>query len=515
MQVQICLPPLLLFIQGISAMDYSLGWVITDKEVSLPLNIDTNFYSVNLPPLERVFKIADKNLNSLLETIDNGEIFKSDPQIVDKVYPMNELGIRLKLISNKIMVSIANLRKYLEDTHLGTVFRRQQAITITLDELLPESEFIEASTYIIDLKANKDTMPSSGQEKQFRESLIFHKIESSAAILVSLLDNYNKKLVSYLNTIKYFSGELAPKQLFIQNLLEKKLDSEFKILRVPYFESSPTKVTVILEVALKSNFAKFHRYVGIQYFNQKISHEFFSSKNNSLMEMECLGDHICYPVLTSCTKSIKNNSMEDILKNCDFKKSTKEYDILVSQGIMLNYEPESKDMKDFLKEFDFQPLQYPVLLRFNGCAKLNSNESNVCFSTPNTMIYSKLDTKKLDNLMNPPWYIQLYNNVLSVTRILTYLIFSVTSAIILMISRMTYEFYKYLYARMYYCTRMRREQRQRLRRRARSSERSRSCSKDRSREKRATSRESRERRSKRSNSETCIKTVKIVPDNEI
>ena len=447
MKIQILF--LIIFCSYAYSTDKSLGWVIPDKKVFLPINVQTGFYGIQFPSFETVFKLAEKNLGYLEDTVANGLIFNKENE--GKLYPLRELGIRLNLTSSEIKNTIVTLSEYLKNNEqFGQAYSKQKTIAFTINDLMPEGNFVEFQTYIIDLKMNKDLVPASGDEAQFREGLPFHKLESAASFLANYLTDYNKKLLSFLDMIRLFSGErsdIPKEQLFITQALEKRLNSEFELIRVAYFESSNNQATAILELALVSNYEPFTHLVGVQYQGYRLTNEFFS-RENDLFELECISKYVCYPVVSKCSQAISNNSLAKILTNCNFQVSHQEFDILSSQGILINYEPKSKDIQQFLDQYDFEPDRYPALVQFNGCANFNKNQSKICFSTPNKIVYSRILSNDLAKYINPLWYTKLYNNLTDIPTILTFMILVGTTMLIYLLfellnSLLTYMYHKY------------------------------------------------------------------------
>ena len=442
MWLKVCL--IFNFISITLSYDDEINWLVPFKKIVLPQKFKTSVYGISLPPMKRFFEIAERNLQSLNISIDTGESFKEKNNA--SLYPIFELGLRLKALIASINNLIKEFRKILQ---IPMIFGssnnlEKTTISISADSLLPDFDFVEYSLYIAHINKAKDLMPSEGQTvPDFRKGAEFHKLETSAALLTIFLQNYRDRLLTYYRTMRYLAGNIhviPSDEIFVSEFIESAVGGQFEILSFMYFEATITKVYVILELAVIENKSEYQKYMGIEYFGHRISNDLYGQTGTkSLNELVCFSQTLCIPIISKCSKSLLDDNFTAIISHCNFKKSKNEYDIIPNIGIILNYEPTSKSLIQYLATNKIEIPSYPCLMTLQGCITFDVEGITFCFSSPFSLITSGLDLELLRKTFHPTWYEDLDSNLNNIPTVLTALIFMFISFIIFCFGKLSYK----------------------------------------------------------------------------
>ena len=423
--------------------DKRLSWLYPKRKLVLPEKIESNIYGISLPPMERYFTIAKKNLDSLKISIESGLAFREEYN--ESMYPLFELGLRLKSLIANIFSLISSFNTLLgQPILLGSNSNADKTqIRVSGDSLIPDFEFVEYSLYIAYIQANKNTQPGANIA-EFRKSAVFHKLETSTALLTIFLQDYHNRLRDYYTTLRYLSGnpDVIPTQnLFITEYLETELNSQFEIISLLHFEGTPTKIYLVLEIALIKGQVEYVKYVGVQYFGYKISNDLYGQANTqNIYELDCLKNSIiCIPMISNCTQALLNDNFTQIVDNCNFQRSQLEYELVPLVGILINFEPTSTALTKYLETNDIVIEKYPTLLTISGCLHLENNNIKFCFNSPYSQITSKLDQDDLKEIFQPSLSQNLDKNLNDLPTVLTAIIFMIISFLIFFVSKGIYK----------------------------------------------------------------------------
>ena len=225
---------------------------------------------------------------------------------------------------------------------------------------------------------------------------------------LSIFETKLDRLVETMGNLRLGNLEGLKRDFFFKTLISDKFNgSEFRIIDVPYFLKTDNKYEFNLNLALFSGITEYKRFHNVQYFNSKLSKEYYSTTDSDeLFELDCFAEQLCFPLTTTCSRSLWNSSLHQIMADCPFQTSTLEYELVSGTGILLNKEPINEDIKAFLTEQQLEPVSYPALVETDQCITFHEGQLSMCFQKDKGLIYSKFDSD-IYLYLHPMWYSRL------------------------------------------------------------------------------------------------------------
>ena len=395
----------------------TLEFIIPQGRHILPTKMSTSLRSLILPNFARKITPVQRAMSSIEDILVNGTLF--DESKKDALYPLYETKKSIRNSQSNVNKTLKDFEKILEPSRVGQRIDTKATHFLAIEDFFPELGLAEISQNLRSLKKNQNIPNRAGSgdvvmtnTPEIRDSKTFENALHFSNMLNQDLRLFSRKFRNFVDTLMYLKrGDIKAlsNSFFFKANLEKLISTQIKVLDVNFFEKSDNQFEIVLHLAEYSGVNEFVAYHNVQYYQRKLSKEYFGNNdNNEIFELTCFAHNLCIPTSTACSRALYNQTAYDIFKICDFEHSDLDFEIVTGVGVIVNVEPTNPKVVQFLEDQEVSPTDFPVLIEFSGCFNFEE-DIEVCFKKDKAILYSRFKDE-INALLNPLWYVLLVEN---------------------------------------------------------------------------------------------------------